>query len=237
MTFERPEAVPISSLTLLLDLVPEDLRVVWDLDVGSPADSAERLAGLVSRHSEPNRCYHALSHVLHLLNHLPVVLDAEGVDPASQVARTLRLALWYHDAIYDVHSSSNEADSAVLANRELDEMGLAHSLCTDVSRLVMATKHPCLPQSLDEAIIVDVDLGILASSDETYDRYVCEVREEYSYVSDNDWRIGRSRVLNGFLDVDNIFHTTIGKTWEPKARENLRRELHSLTQDRSDSST
>jgi predicted metal-dependent HD superfamily phosphohydrolase len=209
-------------------VVPGHLRDAWFYDVGKTVESGERFAGLVSRYGEAHRHYHATSHVVSVLAHLPAVLEAEGIAPDSRVARSLRLALWYHDAIYDLHSTTNEADSAVLAERELRSLGLEYALCTDVSRLVMATKHPSSPQSIDEATVIDVDLGILAASTENYDRYVDQVRLEYAYVSDEDWRVGRSKVLQSFLDSDALFHTSTGKQWETTARENIRRELETL---------
>jgi predicted metal-dependent HD superfamily phosphohydrolase len=209
--------------------VPESLRVAWQLDLGSHIDASTCLANLVSRYSEAHRSYHGVAHVFSVLNHLPPVLETEGFALDSRVAQSLRLALWYHDAIYEVHSETNEADSAALAVRELTALGLEDSQCTDVSRLVMATKHPSEPHSADEAIIVDVDLGILAASAENYDRYVSRVRQEYSFVSDEGWRVGRMKVLRSFLEADRIFHTKVGKSWEPQAVENMQRELSSIT--------
>jgi predicted metal-dependent HD superfamily phosphohydrolase len=211
-----------------MNVVPQLLRNLWFVDIGSAVGGDEVLDELVSRYAEPHRCYHATSHVIHVLNHLPHVLDAEGIAADSHVARSLRLALWYHDAIYNVRSATNEAYSAALAVRELAGLGVEDSLCADVSRLVMATKHPSNPASLDEAIIVDVDLGILATSQENYDQYVSQVRREYSHVSDADWRIGRARVLASFLDADKLFYTTSGEVWHPIAIRNIQRELHSL---------
>ena len=185
-------SAPVAALNVAqLNVVPQHLRNMWFTDIGSVVGGNEVLGELVSRYAEPHRCYHATSHVIHVLNHLPLVLDAEGIAADSHVARSLRLALWYHDAIYSVRSATNEADSAALAVRELAGLGVEGLLCADVSRLVMATKHPSNPASLDEAIIVDVDLGILATSQENYDQYVSQVRREYSHVSEADWRIGR----------------------------------------------
>ena len=219
---------PPSSPVALLNVVPQLLRNFWFSDIGSAIGGDEVLGELVSRYAEPHRCYHATAHVIHVLNHLPTVLEAEGIAADSPVARCLRLALWYHDAIYSVDSATNEDDSAALAVMELAGLGVEGSLCADVSRLVMATKHPSNPASLDEAIIVDVDLGILATSEEHYDQYVSQVRREYSHVSDADWRIGRANVLTSFLDAGRLFYTTSGEVWQPIAIRNIRRELDSL---------
>jgi predicted metal-dependent HD superfamily phosphohydrolase len=227
MVTNESGALP-SSPVAPLNVVPQLLRNLWFADIGSAVGGDELLGDLISRYAEPHRCYHATSHVIHVLNHLPLVLEAEGIAADSHVARSLRLALWYHDAIYSVRSATNETDSATLAVRELAGLGVEGSLCADVSRLVLATKHPSNPASLDEAIIVDVDLGILATSQENYDQYVSEVRREYAHVSEADWRVGRANVLASFLDADKLFYTTSGEVWQPIAIRNIRRELDSL---------
>jgi predicted metal-dependent HD superfamily phosphohydrolase len=233
MSTHEHEALPSPAATSVLGSVPRDLVDQWMTDVG--VDDVEAGVGtemclgeLIARYEEPHRFYHATSHVIQVLQNLPAVLEIEGVAVDSQVARSVRLALWFHDAIYDVRSGSNEADSALLAIRSLTALGIEDSLCADVSRLVMATKHPSNPESLDEAIIIDVDLGILAAPSENYDRYVVQVRQEYAHVSDADWRIGRSKVLVSFLEADQLFYTTCGKIWQPFAEANIRRELESL---------
>ena len=66
-------------------------------------------ADLVERHAEPHRHYHVLAHVAHVLDHLEVT--AEGLPDD----RALRLAAWYHDAVYDPRAGDNEAASAALA--------------------------------------------------------------------------------------------------------------------------
>jgi hypothetical protein len=38
---------------------------------------------------------------------------------------------------------------------------------------------------------------------------VSQVRHEYSFVRDADWRIGRTKELHAFLDDDKLFHTPL----------------------------
>ena len=49
-------------------------------------------------------------------------------------------------------------------------------------------------------------------------------------MSDDDFRQGRARVLQGLLERPSIFTTRLGRrAWEAKARENIAAELKELT--------
>jgi predicted metal-dependent HD superfamily phosphohydrolase len=55
------------------------------------------------------------------------------------------------------------------------------------------------------------------------------VRAEYRHVTDDEWRIGRAAVLEGFLERPAIYSTpTARDRWETRARANLTAELASL---------
>ena len=79
-------------------------RVWRDLD-GREADPA-LFHALVAAYSEKQRHYHTLQHLRECM---------ERLDEARSLAERpadVELALWFHDAVYDVHGSQNEALSA-----------------------------------------------------------------------------------------------------------------------------
>ncbi len=79
-------------------------------------------------------------------------------------------------------------------------------------------------------IFLDADLAILAAKTARYRRYTTGVRQEYSGVSDDDFRQGRAQVLQGLLERPSIFTTRLGRSsWEARARENIAAELKELT--------
>jgi predicted metal-dependent HD superfamily phosphohydrolase len=214
------------------DLIPLQLRDQWLSDVAAlgctnTSHSTNVLNGILARYAEPHRRYHSVNHVVHVLKAADDLLAAEGVDLQSEMGRTVRLALWYHDAIYDVRSGSNEQDSAVLAESELALLKLSVHVRMAIARLIMITKYPAIPTSHDEAIVHDADLVILRAPREVYRRYVDQVRAEYSFVSDDDWVVGRRRVMEGFLNAEYIFHTKTATAEEHIARANITSELNS----------
>lgn len=100
----------------------------------------------------------------------------------------------------------------------------------DVERLILATKHTRTPSTSDEALIVDIDLAILAASPRGYDRYARAIRKEYSFVKRDDFRKGRAEVLKSFLKRPSIYVTpTFRHRYEHNARANVEREIESLT--------
>jgi predicted metal-dependent HD superfamily phosphohydrolase len=211
-------------------LVPPLLRAQWYVDTVEHRNADEVLHSIVDHYAQPHRHYHAPAHVFSVLEHVDRFMRAEQIDPASDTARAIRFALWYHDVIYDATSKTNEQDSAVLAEAELAALGIHAHIRSDVHRLIMITKHPAVPNATDENIVHDVDLGILATPDDIYDRYVTQVRAEYAHVSDADWRLGRAGVLRSFLNAERIYYSVTGAEGEATARHNIERELRTLSE-------
>lgn len=161
--------------------------------------------------------YHDLLHLTEVLDRLDQVGDA-GVDT------TVRLAAWFHDAVYD-GADDDEERSAQWAERALPP-----AYADEVARLVRMTVHH-RPADDDPAgsALNDADLGILAAHRERYEAYVAGVRADYSHVGEDDFRAGRAVVLADLMTKPSLFHTSRGRElWEERARGNLARELEEL---------
>ncbi|MDT1091345.1 hypothetical protein RNM29_33455, partial [Pseudomonas aeruginosa] len=72
------------------------------------------------------------------------------------------LALWTHDLVYDTPRQDNEAASAASTARGLAPAGRA-ALRPALRELIMATGHQAPPGDADAALVVDLDLAILAA--------------------------------------------------------------------------
>ena len=106
-------------------------------------------------------------------------------------------------------------------------MGVEEQLRQDVDRLIMSTADH-RPKRRDEAILCDADLWGLGNKAE-YDKNATLVRQEFSHVSDEKWRVGRLTFINGMLDRHNIFNTEYGiSEQEGPARLNLLNERKQL---------
>jgi len=78
------------------------------------------------------------------------------------------------------------------------------------------------PDDRDGAVVCDADLAILGSGGEAYARYCAAVREEFGWLTADEWRAGRSAVLARLLDRPRLYATARGRArWERRARANL----------------
>lgn len=191
------------------------LWALWREVAGDSAASREAWSELVERWSEPHRAYHTLEHLLLMLE-LLAERDAD--------AETM-LAAWYHDAVYDPRSTSNEADSATLATEALQALPLAidHERVAD---LILATaSHEAPPGDIQAQLLLDADLAILGQPPAHYLRYVEGVRREYAHVADDDFRAGRSAILHELAGRERLYAHESFTHLEQPARANLTAEL------------
>ncbi|MFE5032292.1 hypothetical protein [Streptomyces sp. NPDC056683] len=214
------------------DLQVRDLRSRWlsaflgsrddDSCVPSPYRYADEL---LRRWQEPQRRYHTVAHLVAVLDRIDV-LEEYADDPDL-----VRLAAWFHDAVYLPDRSTNEERSARLAERALPEAGLPARQTAEVARLVRLTvSHDPAPGDRNGEVLCDADLAILAAPPSAYAAYTAEVREEYHFVPSDAFRAGRSAILRQLLDLPHLFRTPYGRTeWEPTARYNLAAELEMLS--------
>ena len=90
------------------------------------------------------------------------------------------------------------------------------------------TTHPAPRGSA--AAFHDADLWILSATQERFDEYCAQVREEYAAVPDDAFAAGRTRVLQPFLRRDTVYATRHARrAWNDRARLNLARELSRLS--------
>lgn len=175
---------------------------------------------LIARYGEPHRRYHTTAHLEAVLAHVDTLAEhAENPD-------LVRLAAWFHDAVYDPRRGDNEERSATLAERVLPELGLPAEAVATVARLVRLTvTHDPAAGDADGTVLCDADLAILAATPGIYATYAAAVREEYSFVPDDAFRAGRAAVLRSLLDLPAIFRIA---DLEAAARANIHSELEQL---------
>jgi len=188
-------------------------------------DQIELGESLVAAYTDSARHYHDLRHLDQVLRSIDS-LAAEADD-----VEAVRLAAWFHDAVYDVRATDNEERSAQLAETSLTDSGLTAGRIAEVARLVRLTAtHAAELDDANGVVLCDADLSILASGPDAYASYTRAVRVEYAHVAEDDFRRGRAAILQQLLDLPRLFGTKRGRRdWEAIARANLSRELRLLT--------
>lgn len=189
-------------------------RAWSELRLSGNGDAILRL--LLAAYFEPHRKYHTLQHLTECL------VALEPVRALAPHGAEIEFALWFHDAIYDVKRSDNEARSAEWARATLEGAGASTESMSLVQDLIMITRHDAVPQTLDEQILVDVDLSILGADEARFAEFEHQVRQEYAFVPGFLFRMKRKSILRTFLDRPHIYNTPPFRArLEEAARRNL----------------
>lgn len=186
--------------------------------IGAAGEGAALFARLKAAYAEPQRHYHTLQHLAECL----AAFDAAHLQATHP--HEVELALWFHDAVYDIKGHDNELRSADWARDALLDAGVAPASAQRVHDLVMATRHTAVPSDGDQQLLVDIDLSILGAERARFDEYEQQIRKEYAYVPGFLFRRKRREILKGFLDRPAIYSTPdFHAALEARARDNLRR--------------
>lgn len=199
---------------LSISIFDESWAQAWvDLGLAPPIKLFDKLT---SAYSEPPRHYHTQQHLTECLNLFSQVRNL------AEHPGELAIALWFHDAIYDVQSQLNERQSADWALRALQDAHADAGVQQRVECLILATKHDTRPADKDQQLLVDIDLSILGANPERFAEYNEQVRAEYSWVPSLVYNMKRKKVLHSFLARPSIYNTSHFKErYEKQARINL----------------
>jgi predicted metal-dependent HD superfamily phosphohydrolase len=205
----------------------EDLLAAWNqLITRHTADPGATGAGqgLLDAWADPRRTYHCVAHLRDVLNRVEE-LAAHAEEPDA-----VRLAAWYHDAVYAGRPDDEEL-SAQRAEQELAALGVAPRMVDEVARLVrMTVTHDPARGDRNAEVLSDADLSALAVPAEDYRRNTAAIRAEYTHIPDEVFRKGRVQVLVALLESPALFRTDRGhRDWEDAARANMRAEFAALS--------
>lgn len=194
------------------------LQQAWNsawLELGAaPPDGA--YARLLDAYREPQRHYHTLQHLEECFALAQVLL------PNMERPAEVLMALWFHDAVYDVQARDNEARSADWADRVMLEAGLGEDSRLRVKELIMATRHDAMASTPDAAILTDIDLAILGAPPARFTEYEDQIRAEYAWVPEDVFTVKRREILLDFLHREQIYLTpALQERLEAVARRNL----------------
>lgn len=185
------------------------------MGVRPPATAFDELR---TAYSEDHRHYHTAEHIDECLALFDDVRD-EAVRPDA-----VEFAIWLHDIVYSTRKGDNEERSAEVATRWLVAGGADAADREAVEGLILASRHGAPPSKPDCRLLTDIDLHILGSEPERFDRYDADVRREYWWVPKPWYDRKRTEVLRSFLERTPLYQTArIRARFEKRARENLSR--------------
>jgi predicted metal-dependent HD superfamily phosphohydrolase len=195
-----------------------------DLSVADSPTLRQLYADVRARYAESHRHYHTHQHLAECFEKVQDIIVL-APHPAE-----VKLALWFHDAVYDTRRHDNEQRSAEWARGAAQDLGARAEIAERIYDLIMSTRHAAEPVGPDAQVLVDVDLSILGAEAGRFREYEMQVRREYSWVPDDTFRLGRAKILKDFLGRPQIYSTArFRERYEAPARRNLRDSLERLT--------
>ena len=221
---------------------PQWLLTSWTRSckgAGATAPTEEILAvgdGLLERWNQPDRHFHNLRHLADVLGRVDELAEE------THDADVVRLAAWYHGAIFDAKGGAtyankggeDETASAALADAELTRLGVPEPAVRRVAHLLNAlVRHAPDASDFDCAVLCDADLAMLAAEPQRYKEYLKDVRDEYAHIPKPDYVRARIAILTKLLDRRTLFSSPLGAAWEEAARQNLDAELQRLRKEQA----
>lgn len=186
---------------------------------------------IVAHYSEEHRAYHGLKHPVLLFE---TARDIRRYRPRlflnSNFNAALDISIFAHDIIYDprANKGDNERMSANIAFDFGVRLGFPREVSEITHRLTLATTHDFVPKKIEEQIMVDIDLSLLAIPWSDFVKNSEEIRQEYKHVPTEAFNIGRKAFLNGMLPPNrpHIYSTEyFYNKLEVQAQRNIKRAL------------
>lgn len=159
----------------------------------------------------PHLHYHNYEHTQRVYRVSAKLCDAEGI---SEINRTLVLsAALLHDIGFIKSDLDHEAVSCGIAREMLPSFEYTSNQIDSICDMIMATKIPQSPQSLEGAILCDADLYYLGGSHfYTIGHQLFEELKERKIVTDEEsW----NRIQLRFLEQHQFFTKTARQLREP----------------------
>ncbi|MDN5781921.1 MAG: hypothetical protein L0H23_07860 [Luteimonas sp.] len=193
-----------------------------------------QLAELAAAYETPPRAYHNFDHVREVLRHHADVAAGPGWTQPEET----RLAVLYHDAVYEAGRSDNEARSAEMAvaaiARWLPRVGIDAARVSELIELT-ARHGQFSPGDFGEGAVaddtrhfLDCDMAILGAEPEVFDAYDRGIAAEYrGKIPGWIFRLNRRSFLKALLGRPRIYLSPVfHERYDAQARVNLRRAVN-----------
>jgi predicted metal-dependent HD superfamily phosphohydrolase len=197
--------------------------------LGADETTSQRwTSALISHYTEPRRHYHTIEHINSML------ICCKRYHRELQDEQVVKLAIFFHDWIYDPQDKDNELRSIKCFQEFAYELDLPKATTTWVSKYIERTITHTLEindgeADIDLRLFLDFDLEVLSRNSPDYALYAAQIRQEYSHLTESDYCNGRIKVLREFLERDQLYFSDIFyKMGEEIARNNLKGEIEVL---------
>lgn len=186
---------------------------------------------VLGKYEQSNRTYHNSVHISEMLDfgkHSNKVFSANEWD-------AYRLAVIFHDVIYDTRSKTNEEDSYAFYEECFEtlpestkDFGKWITINAMVKEMILATKEHKFNETLPitTQTIIKADLERLTLPFESFWANTIQLMKEYAWVDWADFKAGRLKFFQDYVNrivwlgpqamhnITNAYHALL--VWEPK---------------------
>lgn len=196
-----------TDLAKILEIDTPEIERMWDI--------------FVNFYEQSHRSYHNLNHLAQMFALTEEMLVYIS-DPIS-----FKLAIWFHDIIYQPTRKDNELVSSQKAEVYMKAWNISPESIIPVVQYIQSTaKHIPINGSDDEKLFLDIDLSILGREPHIYQAYTQAIRKEYNMYPSLIYKYGRRKSMKKFLKRPRIyFSDMMYERFEVQARTNIEKEL------------
>lgn len=164
------------------------------------------------------RHYHNFNHLHFLRNALSKFINID-------LKKDLLIA--FHDIVYTAGAKNNEELSMLVFKHYFENecLGISNEEAVFIFNGIETSKFHSKSYCHEVNLFLDADMCILGSPEHDYDLYSGNIRKEYSFFSDDEYKVGRVKFLNSF---DRYITDEFNDSYLSQTKSNIARELCKL---------
>jgi predicted metal-dependent HD superfamily phosphohydrolase len=196
--------------------------------IDAKGNAISAFKNIYEKYLEKERHYHTYEHIDACLE------DFDSAKHLSENPDALEIGIVGHDSIYEIGVNDNEERSADFMYNICLAADVNISLINDARNIILVSKHNKIPRTIDEELMIDIDLLILGKPENIFNEYEKNIWLEYkAKYNEQEYMAGRADFLKkNFLEKEKrpcIYYTEYFKDkYERKARENLEMSINRL---------
>lgn len=164
---------------------------------------------LIYMYGESHRFYHTCEHLLKMF----YLLDELNLSLSRRDMKKIYFAIFFHDLVYDpkLHNNEEKSSEAWIVYSEVNKIDA--DLCLEINEMILATKRHVKTKSFITNLFLDLDLSILGSSTDDFNKYEESIRKEYNFVPFEIYDTERRKVMSKFVGeyFTEIMEAKLGK--------------------------
>lgn len=191
-------------------------------------------AELMTLLSERSRIYHNFQHIQMMLRDLTSFIESSKQELTKNQIDAIKLAIWFHHAVYDAYSKTNEEDSVELFASWFDSLEEKNcdenekELFANVVNMILTSKNPEKYDGTNLAmeVFLDLDQAILGKPMFMFKNYFQGISLELYNTTNKVFSGRRKHFIEKITKRKTIYRTKyFQEKYEKTARENLATEL------------